>query len=83
MNDRSPMRRAVGVISSALLWTMSGSSYVPGTLALIESPSPDVLKMTNCASLSPVRADVDRASALRGLAKNAAGSPVASDRSPT
>ena len=40
-----------GAIVGSVLWTMFGSSYVPGTLALIGSPLPDVLKMMYCALL--------------------------------
>jgi hypothetical protein len=56
---------------------------VPGTLVLIESPSPDVLKITNCAFSGPPHAPPRLASALRGFTRNEAGSPVASDRNPT
>src|SRR5271170_5403640 len=45
------MVRLVGAIVGSTLWTTFGSSYVPGTLALIGSPFPEVLRMMNCAPL--------------------------------
>jgi hypothetical protein len=65
---------------------MFASSYVPGTLALIGSPLPDVFQMMNCAlaATSPAHTPLPplAASAFRGLTRNDAGSPVASARRP-
>jgi hypothetical protein len=77
------MVRGIGAIAGSGLWTIKGSSYVPGTLALIGSPCPDVLKMMNCAlSFAPHGGGTD-ASARRGSRRSDAGRPVASARSPT
>src|ERR1700733_10763917 len=76
--------RLVGGIVGSVLWTTFGSRYVPGTLALIGSPFPEVLITMNCAApLVPGHGDGVCASARRGSRRNAAGSPVASARSPT
>src|SRR4051812_20786739 len=62
---------------------MAASSYVPGTLALMGSPEPDVLRMMYCALSGAAQAGPgSAASARRGLSRNDAGSPVASERSP-
>src|SRR4029077_2854180 len=67
------------------LCTIAGSSYVPGAFALRGSPVPDVLKTMNWArSGGAVHAGAGgAASAALGSRRNQAGSPVASDRSPT
>ena len=60
------------------------NANVPGTLAFIGSPLPDVLRMMNCAALlAPGQGAGTWASARRGSRRNAAGSPVASARRPT
>ena len=72
-----------GAIVASALWTIFGSSYIPGTLALSGSPLPSVLKMKYCALVAAPQAGAGlAASARRGLARNAAGSPVARARRP-
>src|SRR5439155_7117439 len=76
--------KLAGVIAGSELWTMFGSSYVPGTLALMGSPWPDVFMMMNCAlSLEAHVGKVPSARARRGFSKNEAGRPVARARRPT
>src|SRR5580700_1518081 len=76
--------RLAGAIVGSALCTTFESSYVPGTLALIGSPLPDVLKMMNCAFWLDAHAGGGlSASARRGSSKSAAGRPVARARRPT
>src|SRR5882672_9424660 len=73
-----------GAIVGSALCTIFGSSYVPGTFALIGSPLPDVWKMTYWAfALDPHMGSGGAASARRGFRRKEAGSPVARARSPT
>ena len=79
------MVSVVGAMAGSWLWAMFVSSYVPGTLALMGSPLPDVQKMMNCAfaaAAQPVML-LGSARAFRGLSKSETGSPVARARRPT
>src|ERR1700722_1738400 len=79
------MESGEGAMVGSRLWTMLVSSYVPGTLELMGSPWPDVLKMMYCALLWVAQVGPDGAvwaSALRGSRRNDAGKPVASARRP-
>src|SRR5258706_9533781 len=51
VNDWPRSDSCVGAINGSGLWTIIGSSYVPGTLALMGSREPQVLKMKYCALL--------------------------------
>src|SRR5579872_6640359 len=70
------------MVGSALC-TILGSSYVPGALALIGSPLPDVWKMTNWPDEPVGHAGGVSARARRGSRSTVAGRPVASARRPT
>src|SRR6185369_15580761 len=70
------------MLGSALC-TICGSSYIPGTFALIGSPWPEVLKMMNCASPGFGQPEAGTsARARRGLIRSDVGRPVASARKP-
>src|SRR5262245_45203618 len=47
--ERPAMTSGLGAMIGSALCTISGSSYVPGTLVPMGSPSPDVVMITNCA----------------------------------
>ncbi|HZJ63182.1 MAG TPA: hypothetical protein VFD36_06620 [Kofleriaceae bacterium] len=76
-----PSMNWVGAIVGSALCVMLGSSYVPGTFALIGSPLPEVLRMMNCAFDESHAAP--SANARRPLRRMPAGMPVASARRPT
>src|SRR5262249_31552146 len=75
--------RGFGAKALSGLWTMRGSSYMPGTLVLTGSPSPDVLKMMYCALSAAPHGAGTSASAFCGFKRNEMGSPLAIERSPT
>ena len=78
-----PSMNWVGAIVGSALCVMLGSSYVPGTFALIGSPLPEVLRITNCAFDGFAQVAAPSANARRPLRRMPAGMPVASARSPT
>src|SRR5262249_33813991 len=75
--------RGFGAKALSGLWTMRGSSYMPGTLVLTGSPSPDVLKMMYCALSAAPHGAGTSPSAFCGFKRNEMGSPLAIERSPT
>ena len=73
----------VGAIFGSALCAIRASSYVPGTLALIGSPLPEVASTMYCAFDLSGHAGASAATARRPRSSTEAGIPVASARRPT
>src|SRR4051812_42047077 len=78
-----PIINGFAAMAGSAGWMISGASYVPGQLQLMGSPMLEALITRYWAlSLAVMAHCRSCAAAVRGLARNHAGSPVASERIP-